>query len=80
MPSDHARESGWLLGVLAQGARPWAYRARVHRLLGIPPREEGRAAFRPPLPPAGFRYLGRGPADAPPRPSAAQETPRPPAA
>jgi hypothetical protein len=57
MPSEQQWVfSGYLLGVLSNGARHFRYRGRVHALLGVPEREGGNPVFPLTLPPVGFRY------------------------
>lgn len=77
MPAERTAEPGrYLAGLLASGVRPFGYRGGVHRLLGVPARPEGRAAFLPPLPPVGFRYEAQEWSGLPDAPSG-EEAPTP---
>jgi hypothetical protein len=60
MPSDErAPFEGYLLGVLADGARPFLYRTNVRTLLGVPKADSDYPVFSPMLPPVGFKYAAR---------------------
>lgn len=48
---------GYLGGILAQGARPFAYRSGLRSLLGMPEKTAWRSASSAILPAVGFRYL-----------------------
>ena len=57
MSSETPRETGYLSGILAAGARPFRYRSRVWSLLGVPDRSGAKMLFPDALPFAGFSYL-----------------------
>ncbi|WP_284750272.1 hypothetical protein [Amycolatopsis sp. RTGN1] len=53
---------GYLRGVLADGSRPFGFRAGVRELLGAPDDNGVRVAFPPRPPRGGFRYVRQHPA------------------
>ena len=58
MPSERAGSSpGYLHGVLADGARPFQYRSRLRRLLGLPEDVTQVATGARVVPPLDFAYL-----------------------
>lgn len=57
MPTNDEVTFGlYLRGLLATGARPFAHRGSVYRLLGRPAPQGIAMGFPPPLPPVGFVY------------------------
>jgi hypothetical protein len=57
MPTNDFPAAGrYVTGLLATGARPFAHRGGVYRLLGRPVPQDGAVHFVPPLPPVGFVY------------------------